>query len=145
MHLVILVHLFLFWLVCHPSRIFPLKELERKSQNRLPPSPYHQTIPSLTCDSWPTTPVLVGYKWMVPEPCVCSTHMWVHGLSVIHAFAIAYESVWSCYAFLLLIFNLLWHGWVWVPILCISFPSWAGSCLGNGPFFFNLALVSLYC
>ena len=144
MHLVIPAHLSLFWVVCHSSRTFPPKELEQESLNRLPLYPYHQTIPSLTFDSWPTMLVLVGCKWVVPEPCACSIPMWVHGLSAVHAFAITCESFWSRCVFLLLIFNLLWRGWVWVFILCIFFPSWARSCLGKGPFLFNSTLVSLY-
>ena len=35
MHLVIPTHLSLFWMVCHSSKTFPLKEFEWKSQNRL--------------------------------------------------------------------------------------------------------------
>ena len=62
MHLVILAHLSLFWMASHPSRTFLLKELEQESQNRLPYSPHHQTIPSLTSNPWPTIPVLAGYK-----------------------------------------------------------------------------------
>ena len=62
MHLVILAHICLFWVVCHLSRIFPLQELEWEPQNKLPYSPHHQIIPSLTFDPWPTSPVLVGYK-----------------------------------------------------------------------------------
>ena len=88
MHLVILAHLSLFWVVCHPSKTFPLKELERESLNRLPPSLHRQTIPSLTSDPWPTALALAWYKWVVPEPCACSTFMWIHDLSVVHAFAI---------------------------------------------------------
>ena len=75
MHLVIPAHFSLFWVVCHSSKTFPPKKLEREPQNRLPPSPHHQTIPSLTSDPWPITLVLAGYKWMVPEPYACSTSM----------------------------------------------------------------------
>ena len=63
MHLVIPAYLSLFWVVYHSSETFPPKELKWESQNRLPPSPYRQTIPSLTSDSQPTTPILFGYKW----------------------------------------------------------------------------------
>ena len=35
MHLAIPTHLSFFWVVCHPSKTFPLKEFEWKSQNRL--------------------------------------------------------------------------------------------------------------
>ena len=65
---------------------FPPKELKREPQNRLSPSPHHQTMPSFTFDPWPTTPVLAGYKWVVLEPCACSTSMCVHSLSTVHAF-----------------------------------------------------------
>ena len=110
MHLVILAHISLFWVVCHPSRIFSPKKLEREPQNRLPPSPHHQTIPSLTSDPWPTTPVLAGYKWVVPEPYVCSTSMCVHGSSSVHTFAMTWWLVWSLLHVLLLIFDFLWRG-----------------------------------
>ena len=73
MHLVILAHLCLFWVACHPSRTFFPKKLEREPQNRLPPSPHRQTIPSLTSDPWPTTFVLAGYRLVMPESCACST------------------------------------------------------------------------
>ena len=87
MHLVILAHLSLFLVVCHPSKTFLLKEIERELQNRLSPSPYHHTMPFLTSDSWPTTLALARYKWVVPEPYECSTSMHVHGLPAVHAFA----------------------------------------------------------
>ena len=67
MHLVILAHLSIFWVVCHPSRTFLLKELERKPQKRLFPSPHHQTILSFTFDPWPITLVLARKKWVVPS------------------------------------------------------------------------------
>ena len=77
MHLVILAHLSLFWMVCHSNMTFPPKELERESQNKLPPSLHCQTIPSLTSDPWPITPVLARYKWVVHKPCACSAPMCV--------------------------------------------------------------------
>ena len=112
MHLVIPAHLSIFWMVCHPSRTFPLKKLEREPQNKLSHSPYCQTIPSLTTDPWPIALVLAGYKWVVLEPCVCSTFMWVHGLSAIHVFAIALGLVWPLLHVLLLILNLMWREWI---------------------------------
>ena len=95
MHLIIPAHISLFWMICHPNRTFPPKELERESQNRLPLSPHRQTIPSLTSDPWPTAPVLAWYKWVVPKPCACFTPMWVHGLSAVNVFAITCGFVWS--------------------------------------------------
>ena len=77
MHLVIQTHLSLFWVVCHPNRTFPPKELKRESKNRLLPSPYRQTIPSLTSDPWPTAPILAVYKWwclsLVRAPLLCES------------------------------------------------------------------------
>ena len=35
MHLVVPIHPFLFWVVCHLSRTFPPKEFEQELQNRL--------------------------------------------------------------------------------------------------------------
>ena len=40
MHLVIPAHLCFFWVVCHPCKTFPPKELGLEFQNRLPPSPH---------------------------------------------------------------------------------------------------------
>ena len=77
----------------------PPKELEQESHNRLPLFPHHQTIPSLTSNPCPTALVLARYKWVVPEPCVCSTPIWVHGLFAVYAFAIACGFVWSYCAF----------------------------------------------
>ena len=111
-HLVIPAHLSLFWVVCHPSRTFHPKELEREPQNRLPPFPHRQTIPSLTSDLWPTTHVLAGYKWVVLELCACSTFICVHGLSVVHAFAMTWGLVWFLLHVYLLILDLLWCGWI---------------------------------
>ena len=79
-------HLCLFWLVCHPSRTFPPKKLEREPQNRLPTSPHRQTTPSLTSDPWPTALVLARYKWV--------------GLSLMRALLL-YKSI-SCLVFMCL-------------------------------------------
>ena len=112
MHLVIPAHLSLFWVVCHSSKRFLPKKLEREPQNRLPPSPHRQTIPSLTSDPWPIALVLARYKWVVLEPYACSTSMWVKGLSAVHAFAMDWGLVWTLLPVLPLILNLLWRGWV---------------------------------
>ena len=63
------------------------KEFKWEPQNRLPPSPYRQTIPSLTSDSLPTTPVLAGYRLVVLEPCACSTSIYFQSLFAAYAFA----------------------------------------------------------
>ena len=97
---------FPFWVICHPSRTSPLKELVWKSQNRLPPSPYRQTISSFTSDPWPTAPILAGYKWVVPGPYACSTLIWIPSLSAVHAFAIACGFFWFCCVFCCLFLTL---------------------------------------
>ena len=142
MHLVIPTHPSLFWVICHPSRTFLLKELEQEPQNRLPRSPCRQTIPFLTSNPWPTAPVLARYKWVVPKPCACSTSMCVHGLSVVHAFAMAWG---ACLVFAA---HSTTHSWPlvawmshWVFILCILLPPWVGFCLGMGLSFFNPTLA----
>ena len=121
----------LFWVVCHPSRTFPPKKLERELQNRLSPSPHRQTIPFLTSDLWPTTSVLAGYKWVVLKPYVCFTSMCVNGLSAVHAFAMTWGLVYMfCYSFLTsygVDESLGFHS------LCLtSFLGWV--LLGCGPF-----------
>ena len=88
MHLVIPIHLSLFWVVCHLSRTFSPKEFEWELQNRLPLSPHRQTN-------------LARYKLVVPEPCACSTSMCVYGLSDVHAFAMTLRLVCMfCYSLL---------------------------------------------
>ena len=136
MHLVIPAPLCLFLVVYHPSRTFPPKELEQELQNRLPPSPYCQTTPSLTSDPWPTSLVLVGYKLVVHGSCACSTPIWVLCLFSVHAFAIACGFVWYCCMFYCL-FNLLWHGWVIGSSFFASFLLWARYCLDVGLYFFQ--------
>ena len=131
MHLVIPAPLCLFLVVCHPSRTFPPKELERELQNRLPPSPHRQTTPSLTSDPWPTSLVLVGYKLVVHGSCACSTPIWVICLFSVHAFAITCGFVWYCCVFYCL-FNLLWHGWV------------IGSSFFASHFFFGLGIAWMW-
>ena len=111
MHLVIPAHVCFFWVICHPSRTFPLKELEWEPQNRLipfPPLPNHilsylWPMTHLPCIGW----AQVSGAWAY----VCSTPIWVHCFFGVHTFAIAYGFVWSCYMFCRL-FNSLWRGWV---------------------------------
>ena len=100
---------FPFWVVCHPSKTFFLKGLEQEPQNRLSPSPHHQTLPTLTSDPWPTTLVLAEYKQVVPESYAYSTSMCIHGLSAIHVFAMTQWFVWPLLHILLLILDFLWR------------------------------------
>ena len=136
MHLVIPTHLSLFWMVCHLSRKFSLKEFEQEPQNRLPPSPHCQTIPFLTSDPWPTTLVLAGYKLVVLNFHVCPR---------LACCSCVCHDLKACLYILLLVLDLLWcecfpepsffmsyffHGlglaWLWlIPSLIHSLPlSW---------------------
>ena len=116
MHLVISTHPSIFWVAYHPSTIFPLKEFEREPQNKLSPSPHHQTISFLTSNPWPTTHVLVGYKLVVPRPYVCSTSVYVQNLPAAHAFAMDWRFVYAfCHSFLIS------YGAIWsMPIRPLS-------------------------
>ena len=123
MHLVFPIHHSLFWVVCHPSKTFPLKEFEQELQNRLSLSPHHQTMPSLTSDPWLTTPVLAGYRLIVLGPCACSTSVYVQSLSAAHTFSMDWRFIYAfCCSFLIsygvnyfLILHSLWlassKGW----------------------------------
>ena len=46
MHLVVQTHPYFFWVVCHPSKTFPLKEPEQEPQNRLSLLPTARPYPS---------------------------------------------------------------------------------------------------
>ena len=70
MHPVVLAHTYFFWVKCHPSRTFLLKDIWARTQKQAPISPHHQTTPSHTLDPWPTSHVLAGYKQVVPGPYV---------------------------------------------------------------------------
>ena len=66
MYLVVPTHPYFFWVACHPSRIFPLKEHEQEPQNRFFFFfPHCQTMPF---DPWPTTSyigwVQAGGAWV---------------------------------------------------------------------------------
>ena len=64
----------------------------------------------------------------MPDSYACSTPIWVHCLSSIHVFAIAYLFIWYCYV-LCYLFNLLWRGWV------------IGSSFFTSGFFFGLGIA----
>ena len=52
MHLVVPAHPCFLWVVCHPSRTYPLKEPEQEPQNRFSPLPTAWPC-LLTSDPWP--------------------------------------------------------------------------------------------
>ena len=76
MHLVVPTHPYFFWVVCHPNRIFPPKELEQEPQNRFSHLPTAKPY-SLTSDPWPIIScigwVQAGEVWAlrVLNFCVC--------------------------------------------------------------------------
>ena len=134
MHLVIPTHLSLFWVVCHPSRIFPPKEFEREPQNRLSllltPRP-HSLLPlvyGLPLLYW------LGTSWWclrfmrAPLPYLSMAYLllmhlpWLKGLSVHSA-----TRSWLLVA---------WMGF-WAFVLYVLLPSWAGPCLIVSFSFFN--------
>ena len=134
MHLVILTHLSLFWVVCPPSRTYPPKEFEQESQNRLSLSPHRQTILSLASYPWPTILVLAWYKLLVPEPCACSTFMCVQSLSTTHAFAKAWRPICAFYySFLTSCGVSGFRAFILYDLL----SSWVGPCLIVGFSLFN--------
>ena len=143
MQLVILAHVCLFWEVCHPSRTFPPKELERELQNRLPLFPTARPHPLL-----PRTHGQPPLYWL-------DTGKWC--LSLVCA-PLPYESI-AFLAFMRLplptdLFNsatrfgacLTLVAWMssWVFILCISFLLWVEHCLGVSFLFLNSAHVSFH-
>ena len=85
MHLIVPTHPYFFLVVCYPSRIFPLKELERQPQNRLFPLPTARPYPLLSLTHDPPLLVLVGYRLVMSGPCACNISMYVQNLSAAHA------------------------------------------------------------
>ena len=94
MHLTILTHLSLSWVVCHPKRIFPPKELEREPQNKLPLLPTVRPYPHLPLTYDPPLLYWLGTDWWclslmhaslpcVSMACLLLMHLsWFEGLSV---------------------------------------------------------------
>ena len=77
MYLVIPTHSYFFWVVCHPSRTFPPKELEQKPQNRLSPFPTAKPYPLLPLTHYPQLPVLAKYKLVMSGLYACSTSVYI--------------------------------------------------------------------
>ena len=88
MHLVVPTQFCFFWVICHPSRTFPLKESEQEPQNRFFPSPHRQTMLSYLWLMTSPCPVLAGYRLVMSGPCVCLSFMYIQNLPATHAFAV---------------------------------------------------------
>ena len=98
MHLVVPTHSSFFWVACHPSRTFPLKEFEREPQNRLSLLPTTRPYPLLPLTYNPSLLYWLGTGWwclsLVCSPLLCMSkaclllmHLqWTEGLFV-HFFA----------------------------------------------------------
>ena len=63
MHLVVLTHHFLFWVICHPIRTFSPKEFEREPQNRLSLLPTARPYPGLPLTHDPQLLYWLGTSW----------------------------------------------------------------------------------
>ena len=63
MHLVVLTHFSLFWVVCHPSRTFPPKEFEQEPLNRLPVLPTLRSYLLLPLTHDPPLLYWLGIGW----------------------------------------------------------------------------------
>ena len=93
MYLVVPTHPYFFWVVCHLSRKFPLKELEREPQNRLFPLPTAIPYPFLPQTHDPPLPVLAEYRMVMSGPYACSTSVYVRNLSTAYAFAMFWRLI----------------------------------------------------
>ena len=126
MHLVIPTHISLFWVVCHPSKIFLTKDFEWEPQNRSPLFPTAKPHPLLPLTHSPPFLYWLGTSWWclslvrAPLPCVsmaCLLLMcfpWLEGLSV-HFAARSWLIV-------------VWIG-IWAFVLYVLLPSWVRPCL----------------
>ena len=74
MHPTVPLQTCLFWVVCHPSRMYLPKGLEQEAQNRsfpLSPPPNHTPLASYLWPMAPPCPILAGYRLVVPGPYAC--------------------------------------------------------------------------
>lgn len=95
MHLIVPTHPYFFLAVCYPNRIFPPKELERQSQNRLFPLPTTRSYPLLFLTHDPPLFVLAGYRLVMFVPCACNISMYVQNLSATYAFVMVWRLVYA--------------------------------------------------
>ena len=84
MHLVVPTYSYFFWVVCHPNRTFPSKELSRNPRIGFPLSPLSEhTLLPLTHD--PPPPILTRYRLVKSRPCTCSTSVCVQNVPTMFA------------------------------------------------------------
>ena len=126
MHLVVLIHPSLFWVVCHLSRTFPPKEFERELQNRFPLLPTTKPYPHLPLTHNPPLLYWLGTGWwclgLARAPLLCMSktylllmHLPWSGGPFVHSAAHPWPLVaWTVF---------------WSSILYGLLPSRAGSCL----------------
>ena len=139
MHLVVPTHPYFFWVVCHPSRTFSLKELEQEPQNRLSSLPTTRPYPFLLLTHDPPLPVLAGYRLVMFGPCACTTSVYVQNLSTAYAFAMVWRLVCtSCHSSL----TSYDVSFFWFPILYGLLPLGARLCLIVGFSSFSLLFYS---
>ena len=142
MHLVIPAHVYFFWMRCHPSRTFLLKELEQEPQNRLPFLPTTRPHPFIPLTRGPPPLYWLGTgRWCLSL--VCMLHFHLNPLfSGLHAFAIASAFVWFCCTvwYLLTLATWMIHGpFGFYSLHSISSSNWV--LFGCGPFPSYLAHV----
>ena len=97
MHLVVPPYLYFFWVVCHPSRIFPPKESKQEPQNRFFSFPTARPCPLLPLTHDLPFPVLVGYRLVMFGPYAYSTSVYVYNLPVAHVLAVVWRLVCTFY------------------------------------------------
>ena len=80
MHLTVPPQPCLFWVVCHPSRMYLPKGLGQEPQNRffpLFPPPNHTLFTSYLWSMTPPRPILAGYRLVVFGPRACFSFRYV--------------------------------------------------------------------
>ena len=108
MHQVVTAHSYLFWVKCHPNRIFPPKKLEWEPQNRPHFLPIVKPHPLNALTHGPPPMYLLGTsRWCLSPLCMLPFHLnlFLFGLHTIFA-AFAFCSI---LLYMLVDVYLLWH------------------------------------
>ena len=109
MHLVIPTHLFLFWVICHPSRIFPQKSLSGNPRIGFPLLPTAKPYPLLPLTHYPPLLYWLGIGWW------CLSHVRAPLLCVSKTCLLLMRLLWPGGLSMLLILDLLWCERVFEP------------------------------